>query len=128
MGTGNEGPSNLTLLTPCCELACFRPKPSADQSTPSGGAAAGGAAGSAAGAGGTRELAFAGVAEGGHEFLHFLALALRAGHLLVAEDEGFEGFFALLAAELKNRHMVSPSLFSIRPCASACLHGHDSCR
>jgi hypothetical protein len=47
------------------------------------------------------------MAEGGHEFLHFLALALRAGYLLAAEDEGLEGFLAFLAAELKNRHITN---------------------
>jgi hypothetical protein len=47
------------------------------------------------------------VAEGGHELLDLLALALRAGYLLAAEDDGLEGFFALLASELKNRHITN---------------------
>jgi len=50
------------------------------------------------------------VAEGRHELLDVFALALRTGYFLVSEDEGLEGFLALLASILENRHMKNPSL------------------
>jgi hypothetical protein len=45
------------------------------------------------------------VAEGGHELLDLLALALRAGHRLAPEDEGLKCIFAFFATEFENRHM-----------------------
>jgi hypothetical protein len=49
------------------------------------------------------------VAEGGHELLHLLALALRAGHFLVPEHEGLKCLLAFFTTELKNRHMFFSS-------------------
>ena len=107
-----DNPFSATQRQP---LLCLRPEPPADPSSPSGRAAARGAACTAARARRACEFAIARVAEGGHELLHFLAFALRAGHLLVAEDEGLKGFLALLASILKNRHRNITFLSLPRP-------------